>query len=68
MTLSHRIEELRHKQDITLNELSKRSGVGKATLSRIENGQSVGTTKVLVKVAKAFNMDIVELLAVVEFK
>ena len=36
MTLSQRIKELRHKQDLTLNELSKRSEVGKATLSRIE--------------------------------
>ena len=68
MTISCRIKELRYKQNITLNELSKRSGVGKATLSRIENGKSLGTTKVLVKVAKAFNMDIRELLAVVEFK
>ena len=52
MILSQRIKELRHKQDITLSELSKRSGVGKAILSRIENGQSAGTTKVLVRVLK----------------
>ena len=68
MTLSQRIKELRFKQNLTLNELSKRSGVGKATLSRIESGQSLGTTKVLVKIAKAFNMDLKELIVVVEFE
>jgi len=68
MTLSQRLKELRFKHDITLNELSKRSGVGKATLSRIENRQSQGTTKVLVKIAKAFNMDLREFIAVVDFE
>ncbi len=68
MTLSQRIKELRHKADISLDDLAKRSDVGKATLSRIESNQSLGTTKVLIKIAKAFNMDIRELLAVVEFE
>lgn len=68
MTLHDRIKQLRFKQDLTLSELSKRSGVGKATLSRIENGQSLGTTKVLIKIAKAFNIDFREFIAVVDFE
>lgn len=67
MTLAQRIKELRFKHDYTLNQLAQKSGVGKATLSRIENNQTLGTIQSLVKIAKALNMDIKELLAVVEF-
>ncbi|MFC1709759.1 helix-turn-helix domain-containing protein [Candidatus Omnitrophota bacterium] len=68
MTLSQRIKELRHKADITLDELSKRSQVAKSTLSRIETGQSLGTTKSLVKLAKAFQMSVQELISEVKFE
>ena len=66
MNLAQRIRQLRSKEGITLTELSKRSGVGKATLSRLENGLTLGTTQVLVRIAKAFGMDIREFLVVVE--
>lgn len=68
MTLAQRIKELRSKHDITLTELSKRSSIGKATLSRIENNQVSPTIHSLIKIAKALNMDVRELLAVVEFE
>jgi transcriptional regulator with XRE-family HTH domain len=68
MTLAQRIKELRFKQNITLSELAKRSGVGKATLSRIENNLTSPSIKSLNKIAKALNMDIRKLLAVVDFK
>ena len=67
MTLSQRIKQLRNQRNINLIELAQRSGIGKATLSRIESNQTLGTVESLVKIAKAFQMTVQELLEGVKF-
>ena len=57
MNLGQRIRQLRFREGISLNELSKRTGVGKATLSRLENGKSAKDYS-LIKIARAFGLDI----------
>lgn len=49
------------KQDLTLIELSKRSGVNRVTLSNIKCGKSC-KDEIGYKIAKALNVDIEELL------
>lgn len=49
------------KQDMTLVELSKRSGVNRVTLSNIKCGKSC-TEAVAGKVAKALNVKVEDLL------
>lgn len=44
-----------------LEQLEKKSGVSKATLNRIENGQTSPTMDVMEKVAKALNIRISDL-------
>ena len=68
MTLSQRIKHLRNQRNINLNELARRSGIGKATLSRIESKKTLGTVESLVKIAKAFQMSVQEFLEGVEFE
>ena len=43
-----------------LEQLEKKSGVSKATLNRIENGQTSPTMDVMEKVAKALNIDVTQ--------
>lgn len=67
MILSQRIKYLRWKQNIKLVELAKRSEIGKATLSRIESDKTLGTVESLIKIARAFQMTMPQLLEGVEF-
>ena len=48
-TIAHRLREFRHEVDWTMTQLSGRSGVSKAMLSKIENAQ---TTPALVTLAR----------------
>ncbi len=61
MLIGKKIHEIRKKQKMSLTELSKRSGVQLATLSRIENLKMTGTLESHMQIAKAFNMDITDL-------
>ncbi len=38
--MDNRVYELRKKQGLTLEQLSKKSGIGKSTINRFENGES----------------------------
>lgn len=49
------------KQDLTLIELSKRSGVNRVTLSNIKCGKSC-REDIVQKVAKALNVDLEKLI------
>ena len=55
------IKKLRKEKDITLEELSKKSGVALATLSRMENNKMPGTVTSHNKICKALNVSIAEL-------
>ena len=61
MYIGKRLEALRKAQKITLTEVSKRSGIQLATLSRIENMKMVGTLESHINIAKALGIDITEL-------
>jgi transcriptional regulator with XRE-family HTH domain len=60
LNIGKRMRELRKKNGFTLNELSKRSGVALATLSRIETGKMTGTVHSHMSVAKALDMTLPE--------
>ena len=61
MKIGKRIRILRKEKDITLEELSKRSGVALATLSRMENNKMTGTLDSHNRICKALGVSIAEL-------
>jgi transcriptional regulator with XRE-family HTH domain len=61
MLLGKKIKEIRNQHKMSLTELSQKSGVQLATLSRIEHLKMTGTLESHIQIAKAFNMDITEL-------
>ena len=74
MYIGEKLEVLRKTKKMSLTELSQKSGVQLATLSRIENMKMVGTLESHINIAKALGIDVTELYrgidkqaAVVEF-
>jgi transcriptional regulator with XRE-family HTH domain len=61
--LGQRVRMLREAAGLTLKALSLRSGISTSALSKIENGQLSPTYEYLVRVARGFEVDIVELFA-----
>jgi len=61
MLIGNKVHELRKARNMSLTELSKKSGVQMATLSRIENMKMTGTLDSHMDIAKALDMDITEL-------
>ncbi len=61
MEIGSRIKELRKSKRMTLTELSQKSGVQMATLSRIEHLKMTGTLESHLNIAKAMEVDITEL-------
>jgi len=59
--IGKRIRQLRKEKDITLEELSQKSGVALATLSRMENDKMPGTLNSHQKICKALGASITEL-------
>jgi len=55
------IKKIRKEKKMTLLELSKRSGVALATLSRIENGRMTGTLQSHMDICKSFEITLPEL-------
>lgn len=64
--LAARLKSLRLQRGLSLAELSARSGVSRATLSRIENGEVSPTAQVLGKLCSAFSMTLSSLMMMVE--
>ncbi|MBI4335717.1 MAG: cupin domain-containing protein [Candidatus Omnitrophica bacterium] len=60
MDLGKRIRQLRKKRGMTLLEVSKKSGVALATLSRIETGRMTGTLESHTRIARTFDMGLPE--------
>ncbi|MBU1995835.1 MAG: XRE family transcriptional regulator [Candidatus Omnitrophica bacterium] len=58
MLIGKNVKQLRKSQRISLSELSKKSGVQIATLSRIEHQKMTGTLDSHMKIAKALGVDI----------
>lgn len=56
-----KIRSLRRERGLTLEQLSQKSGVALATLSRLENGKGQGTFRTHQKIAEAFGLPLPEL-------
>ena len=61
MLIGDKLHEIRKAKKITLTELSEKSGVQLATLSRIENKKMTGTLESHIAIAKALGIEVVEL-------
>lgn len=66
MDIGRRIRDLRKSKKLTLAELSEKSGVAVATLSRIENGRMTGTLESHISIAKALDLTLPELYSDME--
>lgn len=58
------LKEIRKEMNISLEELSKLSGISKSHLSYIERQEKEPTLTILIKIAKALNIDIKDLYKV----
>lgn len=54
------------KKGYSINQLSKESGVGKATISRLTREKVVSRPRTIYKIAKALDIDVEEILVEVE--
>lgn len=61
MKIGEKIRRLRQEKDMTLEELSKKSGVALATLSRMETGKMTGTVDSHNNICRALNVSIADL-------
>lgn len=61
MEFSKKLRAIRKDRDMTLQELAQKSGLGIATLSRLENGVQTGTLKTHQKICEALDMELVDL-------
>lgn len=66
MNIGKKIRQLRKERGITLNELSQKSGVALATLSRMENDKMTGTLKAHKNICRALNVSLADLYANIE--
>jgi transcriptional regulator with XRE-family HTH domain len=64
--ISTRLKSLRAERGWSLDELAKKSGVSRATLSRLENAEVRATTSVLGKLCTAYDMPMSRLIRLVE--
>lgn len=64
--VSSRIRDLRRERGLTLDELSRRSGVSKGMLVEIEKGGANPSIAILCKVAAAFGISVADIVSVSE--
>ena len=64
--LGRRMRQLRKEKGLTLVEISKKTGVAQATLSRIETGTMTGTVESHERIAEAIGVGLAELYADVD--
>lgn len=64
--VSQRIKSLRKDSGLSLDELSKRSGVSKGMLVEIEKGGANPSIAILCKVAAAFGISVADIVSVAE--
>lgn len=57
----YRIRELREAKGITQEELAKNAGCTRMTVSQLENSNSNTTTKTLLGIANALNVEVKDL-------
>ncbi|WP_415159158.1 helix-turn-helix domain-containing protein [Maritalea sp.] len=64
--LSQRIKQLRQDNDYSLDDLAAKSGISRASLSRLEKGDVSPTAQMLGKLCAAYGLSMSRLLAMVE--
>src|SRR5690242_11715508 len=64
--LGKRIRDLRKEKGLTLVEISQKTGVAQATLSRIETGTMIGTVESHEKIAEVLGIGLAELYSGVD--
>ena len=64
--LATRLKSLRSEREWSLDQLAMRSGVSRATLSRLENADGSPTTDILGKLCSAYGMSLSRLMSMVE--
>lgn len=64
--ITHQIRALRTDRQWPLDELARRSGVSRASLSRIENGEVSATAAVLCRICAAFGLTLSRLMVLAE--
>ena len=57
-----RLKELRQLRALSQQELAEASGIGRATLSRIERGETGAHGRTLRRLAEALRVDVAELV------
>lgn len=61
MLIGEKLKNLRKSRELTLEDISRKSGVGKATLSRIENNITAGTLRTHMRICEALNINLRDL-------
>jgi transcriptional regulator with XRE-family HTH domain len=65
-TLGHRLATLRAEHDLTLAELSERTGISKSTLSRLETDQRKPTLELLLPLSRTYQVTLDDLVGAPE--
>ena len=60
------LRDLRKRADMTIANLSERTGISPAVISKLERNQTVAELKTIFRLARAFGLTAAELLALVE--
>lgn len=60
--LGERIKKLRERAALTQEELAQKAKVGRATISRLENGKEYANTRTLRSIAKALGLNLADLI------
>ncbi len=68
MYIGNRLKEIREAKKVSLTDLSQKSGVQLATLSRIENRKMVGTLESHLNIARALGITLNELYSKIEME
>lgn len=60
------LRDLRKRENMTIADLSERTGISPAVISKLERNQTVAELKTIFRIARAFGLTAAELLALVE--
>ncbi|MGI9372546.1 MAG: helix-turn-helix domain-containing protein [Hyphomicrobiales bacterium] len=66
LKIASRLKKLRGAREWSLDDLARKSSISRATLSRLEKGETSPTAEVLGKLCTAYNITMSRLLAMVE--